>query len=50
MDQIFTPVTWALAPDWLTIAEASELTGLEFSVLCFLIDDGGVDTKREGGA
>lgn len=43
-----TPVTWALAPKWLSIPEASRLSGLDVSLLRSLIEDGGVDAKREG--
>ena len=43
-----TPVTWALAPEWLTISEASHLSGFTTDFLSFLIEDGGVDTKLEG--
>jgi len=43
-----TPVTWALASDWLTIPDASRLSGFAPDLLCFLIGDGGVDAKQDG--
>jgi hypothetical protein len=43
-----TPVTWALAPKWLSIPEASHLSGLDVPLLRSLIEDGGVDARREG--
>ena len=48
--RIVTPVTWAFAPDWLTVEEACHLSGHDADTVRFLIDDGGVDAKQEGDA
>jgi hypothetical protein len=43
-----TLVSWAFAPEWLTLEEASYLSGHDVDTLRWLIYDGGVDTKRQG--
>jgi excisionase family DNA binding protein len=48
MERRITPVTWALAPEWLTIAEAAELSGFDRELLQHLIEDGGVDAEQLG--
>jgi len=48
MERRITPVTWALAPEWLTIAEAAELSGFDPELLQHLIEDGGVDAEQLG--
>ena len=48
MERRITPVTWALAPDWLTIAEAADLSGFDPELLQHLIEDGGVDAEQLG--
>ena len=48
MERRITPVTWALAPEWLTISEAAELSGFEPELLEWLIEDGGVDAEQFG--
>ena len=48
--RIVTPVTWAFAPDWLTVEQASCLSGHDEDTVKWLILDGGVDAKRDGGA
>jgi hypothetical protein len=44
-----TLVSWAFAPEWLTIEEASALSGHPLEVLDWLIEDGALDTRRDGG-
>jgi len=46
---IVTPVSWAFAPDWLTVGEASHLSGHDKDTIVWLILDGGIDAKRDGG-
>jgi hypothetical protein len=46
--RIVTPVSWIVAPEWLTVEEASELSGHDPEVLVDLIWDGGVEAKQEG--
>jgi excisionase family DNA binding protein len=43
-----TLVTWAFAPEWLTIEEACELSGHSLDTLHWLIEDGAVDTRHDG--
>jgi len=43
-----TLVSWAFAPDWLTIEEASALSGHPPEVLEWLVQDGALDTGRDG--
>ena len=43
-----TLVSWAFAPEWPTIQEASRLSGHDVDTLHWLIQDGAVDTKRQG--
>jgi hypothetical protein len=50
MESMVTPVTWAVAPEWLTIPDASRLSGFAPDLLHFLIDDGGVEAKQDGSA
>jgi len=44
-----TLVSWAFAPEWLTLEEASALSGHPLDVLDWLVQDGAVDTRRDGG-
>lgn len=46
--RIITPVTWLAAPDWLTVEEASYLSGHDEDTVKWLVLDGGVDAKRDG--
>ena len=48
--RIVTMVTWIAAPEWLTIGEASYLTGHDPETVRWLIDDGAFEVRREGGA
>jgi hypothetical protein len=41
-------VTWAFAPDWLTIEEACFLSGRDRGYLLQVIDVDGVDLNNEG--
>jgi hypothetical protein len=43
-----TLVSWAFAPEWLTVEEASALSGHDLSALDWLIKDGALDTRCEG--
>ena len=43
-----TPVTWAFAPDWLTVEQASYPSGHDDDTVKWLILDGGVDAKQDG--
>ena len=43
-----TLVAWAFAPEWLTIEEASTLSGHPLDVLNWLIEDGAIDTRHDG--
>jgi hypothetical protein len=45
-----TLVSWAFAPEWLTLEEASALSGHPLDTLCWLIEDGALDTRRDGDA
>jgi hypothetical protein len=45
-----TLVTWAFAPQWLTIEEASILSGQALDTLGWMIEDGAVDARRDGAA
>jgi len=47
--QAVTLVTWISAPEWLTIEEASELSGYDVEIIRRLIEDGAVESRREGG-
>jgi len=46
--RIVTPVSWAFAPEWLTVKEASELSGHDLDAMRWMIQDGAVDTRRTG--
>jgi hypothetical protein len=46
--RIVTMVAWLAAPEWLTLAEASFLSGHDDAMLRWMIDDGAVDTNDEG--
>ena len=46
--RVVTGVSWAFAPEWLTLEEASYLSGHDVDTLRWLIHDGGVDAKRQG--
>jgi excisionase family DNA binding protein len=48
MAQVVTLVSWAFAPDWLTIEEASTLSGHDADTLRRLIEDGALDARRNG--
>lgn len=45
---IKTLVAWAFAPEWLTVEEASSLSGHDPDTLHWLIEDGALDTRRQG--
>jgi len=45
--RVVTGVSWAFAPEWLTLEEASYLSGHDADTLRGLIYDGGVDAKRQ---
>ncbi len=45
--RVITLVSWAFAPEWLTLEEASWLSGHDVETLRWLIHDGGVDAKRQ---
>jgi hypothetical protein len=44
-----TLVSWIAAPDWLTIHEASDLSGHDPDTLRWMIQDGAVDTRVVDG-
>jgi hypothetical protein len=46
VQRIVTPVVWAFAPEWLTVREASELSGYDEATIRWLIQDGALDTKQ----
>jgi hypothetical protein len=46
VQRIVTPVVWAFAPEWLTVREASELSGYDEATIRVLVQDGALDTKR----
>jgi hypothetical protein len=46
--RIATMVDWAFAPDWLTVQQAVELSGHDVDTVRWLIEDGAVDTRRDG--
>jgi len=48
MPRTVTLVSWAFAPEWLSIAEASFLSGHGADLLHWLIDEGDIDAKLEG--
>ena len=41
------PMQLVLAPDWLTLEQAGELTGYSQEMMRWMIDDGAVDLKDE---
>jgi hypothetical protein len=43
-----TLVSWAFAPDWLTVEEASTLSGFDADTLHWLIGHGALDAQRNG--
>lgn len=47
---IVTPVTWAFAPDWLTIEQACFLSGWDPVGMLEIIDEGGIDADQNAGA
>ena len=48
MPRVVTLVSWAFAPEWLTVQEASELSGHDVDTLHWLIQDGALDTRCVG--
>jgi len=46
--RIVTPVTWAFAPDWLTVEQASYLSGHDEDTVRWLVEDGSIDTRLDG--
>jgi hypothetical protein len=50
MTRVVTLVSWAFAPEWLTIQEASELSGHNADALRWLIQDRVLDTKHQDDA
>jgi hypothetical protein len=47
--RVATLVSWAFAPEWLTVEQASALSGHDLDILRWMIQDGAVDTRRDGG-
>ena len=45
-----TLVAWAFAPDWLTLTEATQLSGHGEDLLLALIQDGSLEAELEGDA
>jgi len=43
-----TLVTWAFAPEWLTIAQAMELAGYDEETILWLVQDGALESRQEG--
>jgi hypothetical protein len=41
-------VTWAFAPDWLTVSQACELAGYDRGFMLQVIEGGGVDLDLAG--
>jgi len=46
--RVVTGVSWAFAPEWLTLEEASYLSGHDAANMHWLIHDVGVEAKRQG--
>jgi hypothetical protein len=46
--RIVTPVTWAFAPEWLTVGQACTLSGHTPDVMRHIVAIGGVDTSDVG--
>jgi hypothetical protein len=44
-----TLVSWACAPEWVTLAEATALSGHDDAALRWLISDGAVEGREEDG-
>ena len=44
-----TLVSWACAPEWVTLAEATALSGHDEATLRWLISDGSVEGQEEDG-
>lgn len=42
-------VAWTFAPEWLTLAEAAELSGYDEATLRWLVADADIDTREEAG-
>ena len=42
-----TPVAWAFAPEWLTLAQAAYLSGHSEEFLREVVDDGGIDARTD---
>lgn len=49
MKRPVTMVAWIYAPEWLSLSEASALSGLDPALLEFLIYDAGVDAREADG-
>lgn len=45
-----TLVTWAFAPEWLTLKEAAHLSGHDEKLLLALIEDGALEARFEADA
>ena len=45
-----TPVAWAFAPEWLTLAQAAHLSGHDESFLGDIVNDGGIDSRFVDGS
>jgi hypothetical protein len=43
-----TVVTWAFAPDWLSVAEAVALSGHDEATVLWLVGDGALETRKDG--
>ena len=46
--RITSPVVWLEAPEWLMPEEAAYLSGYDLETLAWMVQDGAVDTRRDG--
>jgi hypothetical protein len=46
--RVITPVVWLEAPDWLTLEEASYLSGHDLDTVRWLANDGAFDLRDDG--
>ena len=47
-DRVATLADWVTAPRWVTVAEASHLSGFDPPTLQSIIEAGGVDVEQDG--
>jgi hypothetical protein len=45
---VATMVDWAFAPEWVTVKEASYLSGHDEDTVNWLVEDGSIDTGQDG--